>query len=70
MQDQDLTTLHHAVSEAAQAPKDESKAMGTYTFRIHKDALAKANEMCAAHGTTLAEYLRKCCELLPKDYTP
>lgn len=71
MEQEKLTTVHHALAEAAtEAHASAEGPMGTYTFRCHEQARKEAEELCVAHGTTLAEYLRKCIELLPRDYRP
>jgi hypothetical protein len=70
MEHQELTTVHSALAEAASEPRQEEAAMGTYTFRVHKDRREKAEMLCKQHGTTLSAYLRKCIETLPRDYQP
>lgn len=64
-----LTTLHHAISEAQQEARGEA-AMPTYTFRIPLEDRSGAEAICKQHGTTLAAYLRACVKLLPVDYKP
>ncbi len=67
--EQSLVTVHEALAQAStEAPVD--KPMETYTIRCHKESVHRAKEICEAHGTTLSEYLRKCMELLPRDYQP
>lgn len=64
---QELLTIHHALVEAVQEPERED-AMATYTFRIHKDDRAAAEEICQRHGTSLAALLRTCCRVLVREY--
>lgn len=67
--EQNLTTVHDALKEASTEVKRD-EAMITYTFRIREHVRDEAERLCKMHGTTLPDYLRKCCELLPKDYRP
>jgi hypothetical protein len=64
-----LPTVHHALSEATQEVKNE-KPLGTYTFRISVEDKEAAEEICQRHGVGLAEYLRACARMLPRDYKP
>lgn len=73
MIDEQLTSVHEALQEATLEPratKAEERAMGTFTFRVHKVSREAAQDICKRHGTTLADYLRKCIEALPRDYRP
>lgn len=63
-----LTTLHHAVSEAQQEVRGE--AMPTYTFRCADHDLAAADEILKRHGTSVPAFLRACLKMLPEDYKP
>lgn len=72
-----LTTVHDAVQEAKtemQLPIGNQERMRgpmvTFTFRAHENDLDEARLVCTGNGITLSEYLRKCVELLPRDYKP
>ncbi len=68
--EQELTTVHDAVIQAATEVSIPAGPMGTHTFRIHDSVKTIAGQICAAQGTTLSDFLRKCCEGLLKDYRP
>lgn len=70
MSETELSTVHHAMSEAVQAPAEDEGPMGNYSFRIHSAIRSKAEEICRTNGTSFPEWLRKCCEVLIKDYVP
>lgn len=67
--EQSLTTVHEALAEAASETGSE-EAMATFTFRAHSEKISRAKDICMANGTTLSEYLRKCMEVLARDYQP
>ena len=58
------------MAEAAAETRATEDAMVTFTFRIKNGDLVIAKEICERHGTDLSKYLRKCVELLPRDFTP
>lgn len=68
--DKVLTTVHHALAEAATEPKQYEGAMGTHTFRIHDELKKDAANKCLPHGVSLDAFLRKCCEALVNDFKP
>lgn len=67
MDEQQLLTLHHALSEAAEEPRRE-QPMPTYTFRISKEEREAAEELCERHGTSLAAFFRSCSRILAREY--
>lgn len=64
-----LTTIHHALSEAQQEHRGE-EPLPTYTFRLSEVERNAATEVCKQHGTNLAAFLRACVRVLPRDYKP
>lgn len=66
--EQKQTTVHDALAEAAAEINTNPEPMKTYTFRAHIPRIKEAEEICRRQGTTLPDYLRKCVELLPRDY--
>lgn len=64
------TTVHQALAEAAANINTNPSPMETFTFRAYKSKVEEAKAICERNGTTLAEYLRKCIELLPRDLKP
>lgn len=64
-----LTTLHHAVSDAQQERRGD-KPLPTYTFRCSDEERAAADDILKRHGTDVPAFLRACLRLLPQDYSP
>lgn len=68
--DNPLKTVHHALADAAQEPKTKDKPKGTYTFRIHREELDQAHEICKRHGVGISEFFRACARQLVREYLP
>lgn len=68
----ELATVQGAVSESAQEVKPEKteNPMGTYTFRIPNQIRAQAEDLCQRSGSSLPSFLRKCCEIMVREYSP
>lgn len=64
----ELTTVHDAMANAA-AEIEGPVGMEPATYRITDEIKDTAAKICAQHGTTLSQFIRKCCEGLVKDYT-
>ncbi len=62
--------LHEATLDLPAGNQVREGAMPTYTFRVHEYDVVQAEKICVANNTTLPAFLRKCCELLPRDYKP
>lgn len=69
MEIEQLPTIHHALSEAAQETRGEA-AMGTYTFRISQEDKESAEQICSQNGASFPAFLRACAKILPRDYKP
>ena len=67
-EEQPLTSVHIALSEATQASKAEMAAMVPVTVKMHENVKDIASDICKTNGTNLSEFLRKCCEGLIRDY--
>lgn len=63
-----LTNVHEALQEAVIESKRPPKLDKTFTFRSDAQTTEEAEKICAANGTTLSMYLRKCIDALVKDY--
>ncbi len=67
MEKEILATLHQAMSEATQSQPHDGP-METYTFRIHPNTLKNIEGICKSNGTTLPKFIRKCCEIVEREY--
>lgn len=68
--DDQLSTVHDAVAEAAfesAVNREKPSKIVPTSVRLGMAGIVAA-DICASNGTTLAAFLRHCCEHLAKDY--
>jgi len=63
-----LINVHECLQEAILVSKSEKTAMVPLTIKISEEVKDSVTEICDRHGTTVSEFLRKCCEGLVSDY--
>ena len=64
----ELTTVHECLKAAQLESKQYEPKTETITIRIEPTVKARASAICERNGTSISDYLRKCCEGLAADY--
>lgn len=64
-----MVSIHEALSEAA-IESSEDKPMVPVSTKLPEKLLQSVKDICQRHGTNTSTFLRKCCELLDKEYQP
>jgi len=64
---ENFSDVHDALKRAQLAEREKVVLINT-NFKIHPQKKEMAEQICAAHGTTLSAFLRECVHSLVADY--
>lgn len=64
-----LLNVHQALAEASQEARQKAETVPT-SVRLHPVIKEHATVICARNGTDLSSFLRKCTEILVREYHP
>lgn len=66
----EFLNVHEVLAEAQAETAEENVPWTTQTFRIPVPLKELTERICKSNGTDTSKFLRKCCEVLVKDYLP